>query len=84
MSKKTPQQYNSADLAFGKENYYLMIAAIAVVIIGFLLMTGGGSPDPNVFKEDEIFSVRRIVIAPIVVIIGYIIGIISIVYKSKE
>ena len=82
MSKKIQQP--SADLAFGKENYYLMIAAILMVIIGFALMTGGGSPDPNVFKEDEIFSPRRIVVAPIVVIIGYIVGIISIVYKSKE
>lgn len=82
MSKTIKQ--NTTDLAFGKENYYLMIAAIVVVIIGFMLMAGGKSPDPNVFNEDEIFSTRRIVVAPIVVIIGYIIGIISIVYKSKE
>ncbi len=82
MVKKTQQHH--ADLAFGKENYYLMIAAIAVVVIGFLLMIGGKSADPNVFHEDEIFSARRIVVAPIVVIIGYIIGIIAIVYKSKE
>lgn len=82
MSKPTKQ--NITDLAFGKENYYLMIAAIVVVIIGFILMTGGKSPDPNVFNEEEIFSTRRIVVAPIVVIIGYIIGIAAIVYKSKE
>jgi hypothetical protein len=82
MVKKTQQHH--ADLAFGKENYYLMIAAIVVVVIGFLLMAGGKTHDPNVFNEDEIFSPRRITIAPIIVMIGYIIGIVSIIYKSKE
>jgi hypothetical protein len=82
MVKKTQQHH--ADLAFGKENYYLMIAAIVVVVIGFLLMAGGKTHDPNVFNEDEIFSPRRITVAPIIVMIGYIIGIVSIVYKSKE
>lgn len=56
--------------AFGKQNYKFMLIGIAVVVLGFILMMGGGSDDPMVFNE-EIFSTRRITVAPIVVLIGY-------------
>lgn len=57
-------------MALTKYNYKLMLIGIAVIILGFILMSGGGSDDPNVFNE-EMFSFRRITLAPIVVILGF-------------
>ncbi len=71
------------DLAFGKENYILMLAGLAFIVVGFILMTGGGSNDPNVFSE-EIFSFRRITLAPIIVITGFVIEIFAIMKKPKD
>ena len=59
-----------AEFAFGKENYRILLAGILILILGYALMVGGGSEDPEVFNE-EIFSFRRITLAPIVVLIGY-------------
>ncbi len=73
----------SQDFAFGKENYKLMLIGIAVLFIGYLLMSGGGSKDPNVFDPD-IFSFRRITLGPVVIILGFCIEIYAIVKKSKE
>ncbi|WP_306641214.1 DUF3098 domain-containing protein [Sanyastnella coralliicola] len=55
---------------FQRQNYILMLIGMGVVILGFILMSGGGSDDPNVFSE-EIFSFRRITLAPLVVLGGY-------------
>lgn len=69
--------------AFGKGNYMLMALGMLVIVIGFVLMAGGGSDDPTKFS-DEIFSTRRITVAPIVVLLGYAIEIAAILYRSKE
>lgn len=69
--------------AFGKENYRLLIIGLVVIIVGFLLMIGGGSDDPNVFSED-IFSFRRMTLAPILILAGYIIEIYAIMKKPKD
>lgn len=71
-------------LAFGKENYLLFGLATLVVIIGYLLMVGGGTDDPNIFNGDELFSFRRITLAPIVVLIGFGIGFYAIVKRPKD
>ena len=63
--------------AFGKRNYKFMIVGIIFIALGFILMSGGGSDDPNVFIE-EIYSFRRIRIAPLIVIIGFAIEIYAI------
>jgi len=55
---------------FAKQNYQILIAGIALVVIGFALMSGGGSDDPNVFSAD-IFNFRRLTLAPIVVLSGF-------------
>ena len=62
---------------FGKRNYRFMIIGIIFIAVGFILMSGGGSDDPNIFNE-EIYSFRRIRIAPLIVIIGFAIEIYAI------
>ena len=71
------------DFAFGKENFILIIASIAVIAIGFVLMSGGGSQDPTGFNP-EIFSTRRIVVAPVVTVVGFILMIFGILKNSKS
>ena len=61
-----------------------MSIGVGIIIIGFLLMTGGGSEDPNVFNEDELFSFRRITLAPLVVLFGFIFEIWAIMKKPKD
>lgn len=71
------------DFAFGKENFVLIAIAIVFIIIGFALMSGGGSNDGVSFNP-AIFSARRIVIAPIVTVFGFALVVIGIVKKPKE
>ena len=59
-------------LLFGKRNYRLMILGLVFITLGFFLMSGGGSDDPNVFN-DEIYNFRRIRLAPFLVVFGFII-----------
>lgn len=68
--------------ALGKKNYRLMIIGIVIMVIGYLLMTGGGSDDPKVFNP-EIFSPRRITVAPIVILTGIVTILFAIMKKSK-
>ncbi|MCF6242473.1 MAG: DUF3098 domain-containing protein [Bacteroidales bacterium] len=82
MAKK--EQEPKVEFALGKENYYYLIIGFAIIIIGFLLMMGGGSKDPNVFNADELFSFRRIVLAPVVVLFGFMFEIWAIMKKPKE
>lgn len=83
---KTSESTKPAEnqMVLGKGNYYLMLLGLAVIIIGFILMSGGKSTDPNVFNADEVYSQRRIVVAPIVVILGFVIEIFAVFYKSKK
>jgi hypothetical protein len=62
---------NKPDFALTKENYKFLIIGFVIIIIGFLLMIGGGSSDPNVFNEKELFSFRRITLAPLVILFGF-------------
>jgi hypothetical protein len=73
---------NKPQFLFEKENYKFLLIGIAVIAIGFILMSGGGSDDPKVFNQ-EIFSFRRIRLAPTVVLIGFGITIYSIFKKSS-
>jgi hypothetical protein len=74
---------NKSDFAFGKENYRIMIVGVVLVVVGFILMVGGGSDDPAVFNP-EIFSPRRITVAPIVVLTGFVVVLVSIMKKPKD
>ena len=67
---------------FGKSNYTWMLVGAALILIGMLLLSGGKSTDPNVFNADEVYSFRRITLAPIVIIAGFIVEIFAIFKKS--
>lgn len=69
---------------FGKENYMWMLGGIIVLAIGFFLMAGGKSADPNVFNEKEVYSPIRITVAPLLIVAGFIIEIIAIMKKPKN
>lgn len=81
MSKK--ENNPEPEFLFGKRNYMIMVVGIAVIAVGFILMAGGGSDDPNVFNE-EIYNWRRIRLAPTLVIIGLGIQIYAILAKPKK
>ena len=72
------------EFALPKENYKLLIIGFVIIVVGFLLMIGGGSKDPNVFNGKEMFNAQRIIIAPIVVIFGFVFEIWAIMKKPKE
>lgn len=71
------------NFALGRENYRLLAIGFVIIVIGFLLMLGGRTKDPNEFSYD-IFSFRRITLAPIVVLAGFIFEIWAIMKKPKE
>ena len=71
------------EFLFGKVNYKILLIGIAVIALGFILMSGGGSDDPNVFNED-VFSFRRIRLAPTTVLIGFGITIYAILKNPKK
>jgi hypothetical protein len=68
--------------ALGPENYKLMAIGFVVIVFGFILMTGGFSKDPNVFNPG-IFSFRRITLAPLIILAGFIFEIYAIMKNSK-
>jgi uncharacterized membrane protein len=74
---------NNKDFAFGKENFLIIAVAMVIIIIGFVLMSGGGSQDPAGFNP-EIFNTRRIVVAPMITVIGFLLVIVGILLKSKD
>jgi fumarate reductase subunit D len=71
------------NFALGRENYKLLAIGFAVIVIGFLLMLGGKSVSPDKFSND-IFSFRRITLAPIVVLAGFVFEIWAIMKKPRE
>ena len=82
MAKNKIEQ-ESLDFPLQKENYILLIIGFAIIMLGFLLMMGGKSDDPNVFNE-EIFNFRIITLAPILVLFGFVFEIWAIMKKPKE
>lgn len=74
---------NSQEFLFDKINYKILLIGITVIALGFILMSGGGSDDPNVFNED-VFSFRRIRLAPTTVLIGFGITIYAILKNPKK
>ena len=82
-NKKTKNEQNETKMPFGRDNYVWVLIGIAFILIGFLLMIGGGSDNPDVFNE-AIFSFRRLTLAPILVLIGFGVEIYAIMKKPKN
>jgi hypothetical protein len=80
MSKQEEQK---SEFLFGKKNYIIMLVGIAFIALGFILMAGGGSDDPEVFNP-EIYNFRRIRLAPTLVLLGLGIEIYAIMAKAKK
>ena len=68
---------NSKKMALTPKNFMLLIAGLVVMIIGYILMTGGGSDDPQVFNE-AMFDFRSLVAAPVVIMLGVVVEIVAI------
>lgn len=71
------------DFVFGRTNYILLIAGLVILLIGYILLTGGGSDDPNVFNP-EMFDTRRMFVAPVMIFIGFLVEVLAIMYKSPS
>lgn len=70
MGEKKRKQEANSEFIFGRKNYKFLLIGLAFIALGFILMAGGGSDDPNVFDE-SIFSFRRIRLAPTLILIGF-------------
>jgi len=85
MAKQTkqPGSLRNYKPLFEKENYRWMLIGMVSVLLGLLLMIGGKSKDPNVFDPSEVYSFRRITLAPILILAGLALEIVGIFKKSK-
>ena len=70
-------------LPFGKMNYILVLVGIALIALGFILMVGGGSSDPDVFNP-KMFNFQRLTLAPILILLGFVTEIVAIFWRSKK
>ncbi|MEI6188866.1 MAG: DUF3098 domain-containing protein [Chitinophagia bacterium] len=78
----TQKETKKSLVLFGKSNYLWMLVGVVFIAAGMLLMAGGKSADPNVFNVNEVYSFRRITLAPIVMIIGFLIEIYALFKKA--
>ncbi len=69
--------------AFGRDNYIWLIIGVVTITVGYMLMVGGGSEDPNVFNPD-MFNFQRLTLSPIVILSGIVVVIYAIMKKSKD
>jgi hypothetical protein len=69
---------------FDKSNYTWMIAGVVIILIGFVLMAGGKAEDPTQFNYDEIYNFRRITLAPILILVGFVVEIFAIMKKPAK
>jgi hypothetical protein len=68
---------------FRKINYILIGTCVCFLVLGFILLAGGGSDDPEVFNP-EIFNTQRLVVAPTLMLIGLVLGVVAIMYRPKK
>lgn len=85
MSRKETSAATShtSESLFGKQNYIWMLAGLAVIALGLLLMAGGKSTNPEVFDQKEVYSTTRITIAPLLILAGLAIEVVAIFKKPK-
>lgn len=80
---KKPLHRQDLNFVFEKKNYVVMAIGLAIIALGFILMAGGGSDDPNVFNE-EIYNFRRIRLAPALVLIGFAVEVYAILLNPRK
>ena len=78
----TQKETTKSLVIFGKSNYIWMLIGVYLIASGMLLMAGGKSADPNVFNENEVYSFRRITLAPLLIIAGFIVEIYALFKKA--
>ena len=83
MSNNTKPQQQDKNFVFGKKNYKFMFIGLAVIALGFILMAGGGSEDPNEFNE-AVYNFQRIRLAPTIVLIGFGIQVFAILVNPNK
>ena len=71
-------------LAFTKLNYILLSIGFIIILIGLFIMKGGGTEDMNIHNQEEMFGFQRITLAPILIIIGFIINIFAIIFPVPK
>ena len=82
MSKNTIKDDPKFAMPFG--NLKWVLAGLGLMVLGYILMTGGGTEDPNIFTGDEMFSFRRIVLAPVLILSGFVVEIFAIMHKPRR
>ena len=82
-SKATEVADNQKVMPFGKQNFIIVLVGLALIALGFILMIGGGSNDPDVFNE-KMFDFQRITLAPILVLAGFVVEIVAIFWKGNK
>ncbi|MDF3027580.1 MAG: hypothetical protein K0S23_1887 [Fluviicola sp.] len=75
---------NKFDFPIKKENLRIIFIGLAINIIGYILMIGGGADNPTEFHEKELFSTVRITVAPILIVAGFVVMIYGIMKKAKD
>lgn len=69
---------------FDKSNYMWMLGGLVLLLLGFVLMSGGKSPDPNQFNYNEVYSTTRVTIAPMLILLGFAVEIYAIMKKPAQ
>jgi len=83
MGEQKRKENTKSNFIFERQNYKWMFIGLGLIALGFILMSGGGSDDPNVFNP-EIFNIRRIRVAPTLILIGFGIQIYAILKNFKK
>ncbi len=82
-SVKQKNEINDKAFAIPQRNILYIIAGVVVMVLGYILMVGGGSDNPQEFN-DAMFSFRRTVLAPVVILAGMVIEVVAIMYVGKK
>lgn len=82
-AKSAKVEQSEYEFAFGPKNYILLAVGIILLGLGYILLSGGGSDDPNVFNA-EMFNRRRMVVAPLMIVVGLVVEICAIMFRPKK